>query len=51
MGETLAGKAHFSAIGGLGGADISMAHMASVVKELAGLDGQAGRHDTLWLMD
>ena len=51
MGETLAGKAHFSAIGGLGGADISMAHMASVVKKLAGLDGQAGRHDTLWLMD
>ena len=51
MGESLAGKAHFSAIGGLGGADISMAHMASVVKKLAELDGQAGRHDTLWLMD
>ena len=51
MGETLAGKAHFSAIGGLGGADISMAHMASVVKKLAELDGQAGRHATLWLMD
>ena len=36
---------------GLGGADISMAHMASVVKKLAELDGKAGRHDTLWLMD
>ena len=32
MGETLAGKAYFSAIGGLGGADISMAHMENVVK-------------------
>ena len=51
MGETIAGKAHFSAIGGLGGADISMAHMASVVKQLVSLDGKAGRHDTLWLTD
>ncbi len=50
MGETLAGKAHFSAIGGLGGADISMAHMASAVKKLQGLT-EPGRADTLWLMD
>lgn len=51
LGEDLTGKAHFSAIGGLGGADISMAHMAKTVKKLAALDGKAGRHDTLWLMD
>ena len=51
LGEDLTGKAHFSAIGGLGGADISMAHMAEAVKKLAALDGKAGRHDTLWLMD
>ena len=50
MGETLAGKAHFSAIGGLGGADISMAHMENVVKTLTSLN-EPGRADTLWLMD
>ena len=51
LGEDLTGKAHFSAIGGLGGADVSMAHMAKTVKKLAALDGKAGRHNTLWLMD
>ena len=50
MGETLAGKAYFSAIGGLGGADISMAHMENVVKTLTSLN-EPGRADTLWLMD
>ena len=50
MGEMLAGKAHFSAIGGLGGADISMAHMENVVKTLTSLN-EPGRADTLWLMD
>ena len=50
LGEALAGKAHFSAIGGLGGADISMAHIVSAAEKLLALDG-AGRADTLWLMD
>lgn len=50
LGEALAGKAHFSAIGGLGGADISMAHIVSSAEKLLALDG-AGRADTLWLMD
>ncbi len=50
LGEALAGKAHFSAIGGLGGADISMAHMTSAAEKLLSLDSP-GRSDTLWLMD
>ena len=50
LGDALAGKAHFSAIGGLGGADISMAHMRAAVIRLAGLNAP-GRADTLWLMD
>lgn len=50
LGEALAGKAHFSAIGGLGGADISMVHIVSAAEKLLALDG-AGRADTLWLMD
>ena len=50
LGDALAGKAHFSAIGGLGGADISMAHMAAVVDKLRSLN-DAGRAETLWLMD
>lgn len=50
LGDALADKAHFSAIGGLGGADISMAHMAAVVDKLRSLN-DAGRAETLWLMD
>lgn len=50
LGDALTGKAHFSAIGGLGGADISMAHMESVAEKLAQL-ASPGRADTLWLMD
>ena len=50
LGDALAGKAHFSAIGGLGGADISMAHMESAAEKLAQL-ASPGRADTLWLMD
>lgn len=50
LGDALADKAHFSAVGGLGGADISMAHMAAVVDKLRSLN-DAGRADTLWLMD
>lgn len=50
LGEALAGKAHFSAIGGLGGADISMVHIVSAAEKLLALNG-AGRADTLWLMD
>ena len=35
---------------GLGGADISMAHIVSAAEKLLALDG-AGRADTHWLMD
>ena len=50
LGESLAGKARFSAIGGLGGADISMAHLRETALRLAGL-AAPGRAETLWLMD
>ena len=41
----------FSAIGGLGGADISMAHMAAVIERLDAIKGGSGPHGTLWLND
>lgn len=50
LGDALAGKAHFSAVGGLGGADISMAHIRSAAEKLLALK-TAGRADTLWLAD
>ena len=50
LGEALNGKARFSAIGGLGGADISMAHMERVIESLAAAAVPGGR-DTLWLTD
>ena len=50
LGEAVAGEAHFSAIGGLGGADISMAHMERVIEALAAAAVPGGR-DTLWLTD
>ena len=50
LGEAVNGKARFSAIGGLGGADISMAHMERVIEALAAAAAPGGR-DTLWLTD
>ena len=50
LGDALAGKAHFSAVGGLGGADISMAHIRAAAEKLLALK-TAGRADTLWLAD
>lgn len=50
LGEAIAGKSCFSAIGGLGGADISMAHIRSAAEKLISLKGEQ-RADTLWLMD
>ncbi len=50
LGGLLAGKAHFSAIGGLGGADLSVAQLAAAARRLAGAEG-AGRMDTLWLSE
>ena len=50
LGDALAGKSHFSAIGGLGGADISMAQLRAAALRLAGLTAP-GRADTLWLTD
>ena len=50
LGEAVNGKARFSAIGGLGGADISMAHMERVIEALAAAAVPGGR-DTLWLTD
>ena len=51
--ETLAalgdGRASFSAIGGLGGADISMEQLRAVAERLVSMDGMTGRQATLWL--
>lgn len=41
---------HFSTVGGLGGADISLAHMTSVIEELERLKNEPGRKSTNWLM-
>jgi len=41
--------AHFSAIGGLGGADISLRHMTAVIDKLQSIKNQPGQHETLWL--
>ncbi len=41
---------HFSSIGGLGGADISIKHMTSVIEKLESVKSKPGQHDTLWLM-
>lgn len=43
--------AHFSAIGGLGGADLSYGHMLSVIEKLDAIQNEPGAHDTLWLMN
>lgn len=40
---------HFSAIGGLGGADISLKHMLSIIEKLEKEKNQVGQTDTLWL--
>jgi len=40
---------HFSAIGGLGGADISLKHMLIVIEKLEKEKNQPGQKDTLWL--
>ena len=50
LGEAVNGKARFSATGGLGGADISVAHMERVIEALAAAAVPGGR-DTLWLTD
>ncbi len=41
---------HFSAIGGLGGADLSFEHMLSCIERLEGAKNKPGAMDTLWLM-
>lgn len=41
---------HFSAIGGLGGADISLEHMLQCIDRLEQQKHEPGEHETLWLM-
>lgn len=41
---------HFSAIGGLGGADLSFEHMLSCIEKLEKAKNEPGAKDTLWLM-
>ena len=41
---------HFSSIGGLGGADISVEHMLDTIKMLEAQKDQPGAKDTNWLM-
>ena len=44
-----ASYSHFSAIGGLGGADISLRHMSVIIDKLEQIKNQSGEHETLWL--
>lgn len=41
---------HFSTIGGLGGADISLEHISGVIGKLQGLKDEPGKKPTHWLM-
>lgn len=41
---------HFSSIGGLGGSDISLDHIISVIERLEEYKNDAGEKPTLWLM-
>ncbi len=50
VSETLSGLSHFSAIGGLGGADISLNHMISVIDTLQASLNTPGQKQTLWLV-
>ena len=43
-------RACFSAIGGLGGADISVADFSSAIARLDGIKDAPGVYDTLWFM-
>ena len=43
--------ASFSAIGGLGGADLSYGHMLSVIEKLEAIKNEPGEAETLWLMN
>ncbi len=45
-----ADRASFSAIGGLGGADISVADFASAIDRLESVKDKPGVYDTLWFM-
>ena len=42
--------ASFSAIGGLGGADISYGDMLHVISTLDRIKDEPGEHETVWLM-
>ena len=48
--EDLSGMARFSTIGGLGGADISVADMEGVIDRLNEIKDQPGEYETRWLM-
>lgn len=41
---------HFSAIGGLGGADLSFAHMAECIDKLEAMKNEPGEKEPVWLM-
>ena len=43
-------QARFSAIGGLGGADVSFGDMVNIIVELDKIKDQPGEHETRWLM-
>lgn len=43
--------AHFSAIGGLGGADISVDHILSTIRKLDEIKNQPGQYETQWYID
>lgn len=49
MGPALAGSSYFSVIGGLSGADITLAHIARCIELLDGAKGKTGEQPTVWL--
>jgi pyruvate ferredoxin oxidoreductase alpha subunit/phenylglyoxylate dehydrogenase alpha subunit len=44
-------QASFSAIGGLGGADLSYEHMLLCIEKLEAIKNEPGEKETLWLMN
>lgn len=50
LGGGLSDKAYFSAIGGLGGADISVEDFAELIRQLDCLKDEPGEKSTCWLM-
>ncbi len=51
VSDTVEHYASFSAIGGLGGADLSFEHMLSCIEKLEAVKNEPGEKETVWLMN